>query len=176
MHGKLLSQQEKADRVAVITASLEDSEAPHTNDESLRADEDHKRKEELWGFVTYRQSFVTKSGKLGLEPRGMDVYDDIVVLWGEQCLIVARKAEHGQWITKGECFVEEWMQGDVVNALVHEEEKENAVFEFVCDRAAQGLEGTACSRIFSRYLDFQVKATQEMQVQGLIKTLLGLVQ
>jgi hypothetical protein len=131
MHGKLLSQQEKADRVAVITASLEDSEAPHTNDESLRADEDHKRKEELWGFVTYRQSFVTKSGKLGLEPRGMDVYDDIVVLWGEQCLIVARKAEHGQWTMKGECFVEEWVQGGVVNVLVQEEEKRNVIFEFV---------------------------------------------
>lgn len=133
--GKLLSERERDQYAVGLVASLEDSgfDLPQliTNHEALCVRGGIEWKDTFWRFITYRQPFVTKSGKFGLGPRGMNVGDSVVVLWSGQCPFVASETGHDQWILKGECFVKEWVNGDAVAALVREEEKEDVLFKFV---------------------------------------------
>lgn len=105
--------------------------------------ETSEAKEALWRFITYRTPFITESGKLGLGPyyaKGVSGSmnsdekepDVVVVLWGGQCpVVVGRAEEDGRWVLKGECYVEDWMDGEAVEKLVSEEGKDEVVFEFV---------------------------------------------
>ncbi len=55
------------------------------------------------------------------------------MLWGGQCPFVISKTaeETGQWVLKGECFVEGWMEGEGVERLVGGDGREDVVFEFL---------------------------------------------
>ena len=98
--GKLLSQQVKADWVSGFKAVPGGLGLNHT-DASLppkmrNANDVDECRSAFWRFLTYRQPFVTQSGKFGLGPRGMEAGDKLVVLWDSQCPFVAHAAGRGQ--------------------------------------------------------------------------------
>ncbi|KAJ4352678.1 hypothetical protein N0V95_004062 [Ascochyta clinopodiicola] len=85
----------------------------------------------LWRFTTYRAPFITTTRAFGLGPREVAVGDAVIVLWGAQCPFVVSAAGDGQWMLKGECFVEAWVEGEAVRALMDREEIKERVFEVV---------------------------------------------
>ncbi|KZM25251.1 uncharacterized protein EKO05_0007412 [Ascochyta rabiei] len=98
----------------------------------LVADGAHEAQEALWRFVTYRTPFITGKGAFGLGPREAKEGDAVVVLWGGQCpFVVSAAGDDGQWVLQGECFVQEWMHGEAVQALVDDEGIEDGVFELL---------------------------------------------
>lgn len=62
---------------------------------------------------------------------GLTVGDQVVVLWRGQCSFVTVGGGNGQWILKGECFVDGSMGGDKVAELIRREEKDDVAFEYV---------------------------------------------
>ena len=132
--GRFLSPRQKDDCIAALSREMRDfgldtSSIP-TERLDLNCNEGFDWKETIWRFITYRQPFVTEQGRFGLGPRGIKEGDAVAMLWGGQCPFVISEAGGGQWTLKGECFVEGWMDGDAVAALVREQ-KEDMLFEFV---------------------------------------------
>lgn len=129
MNGQLLSPQKKASwNLALYTyisimkfnVAFSPSEPEHTG-----------LQETIWRFLTYRQPFVTQTGKFGLGPWGLSEGDKIAVLWGGQCPFVICEAADGGWKLKGECYIDDWMDGNAVAELIHEAGKSDTQFEFV---------------------------------------------
>lgn len=87
--------------------------------------------ETVWRFLTYRQPFITRTGKFGLGPWGLSEGDKIAVLWGGQCPFVIGEAADVRWMLKGECYIDDWMDGNVVAELVREAGTSDTEFEFV---------------------------------------------
>jgi hypothetical protein len=53
------------------------------------------------------------------------------VLWGGQCPFVICGAADGRWTLKGECYIDDWMDGNVVAELVRESGTSDMQFVFV---------------------------------------------
>ncbi|KAF9693662.1 hypothetical protein EKO04_008305 [Ascochyta lentis] len=133
--GRLLSPPQKEIYLKNLKQVLEsyntDGSAAPATPARFPADTKCEAEEALWRFITYRTPFITQKGEFGLGPWETQEGDAVVVLWGGQCPFVVGAAGEAQWLLKGECFVERWMGGDGVRALVGEEGREDGVFEFL---------------------------------------------
>ncbi|KAH6639409.1 heterokaryon incompatibility protein-domain-containing protein [Boeremia exigua] len=133
--GQRLPPYQEEEIVAFLTDTMGDIGAglvgTPTEGLDFNRNEGLKWKETVWGFITYRQPFVTETGMFGLGPQGLEEGDAVVALWGGQCPFVISDAGNGRWTLKGECYVEDWMHSAVVEALVRKEKKKDVFFEFV---------------------------------------------
>ena len=134
--GHLLSSLQKQEHQSSVADLMNDLGIEDPSFPPVHTDISHinviAAREALWRFVTYRQPFITEQGVFGLGPRGVEKGDKVVVLWGGQCPFVIGKIENEDgWVLKGECFVEEWMDGKSIDELIHKEEMEDTVFRFL---------------------------------------------
>ena len=129
MNGQLLSPQQKASWILALRTHISTLKFDGT---SLPPGPAGTGLEEtVWRFITYRQPFVTQTGKFGLGPWGLSEGDKVAVLWGGQCPFVICEATDGRWKLKGECYIDDWMDGSVVAELVGEAGMSDTEFEFV---------------------------------------------
>ena len=127
INGQLLSPQQKASwNLALYTyISILKFDVAFSPSEP----EYNGLRETVWRFVTYRQPFVTRTGKFGLGPWGLSEGDKFALLWGGQCPFVICEAADGGWKLKGECYIDDWMDGNAVAELIHEAGKSDTQFE-----------------------------------------------
>lgn len=134
-NGQLLSPRDKDDWVLALSTYISilklDVINPPTGLENFLYEDRHRLNETIWRFVTYRQPFVTRTGKFGLGPWGLSEGDKVAVLWGGQCPFVICGAADGRWKLKGECYIDDWMDGNAVAELVREAGTSDTEFEFV---------------------------------------------
>jgi hypothetical protein len=71
----------------------------------------------LWWHTSYRCTFFTETGELGLGPLAAREGDSVVVLWGAQVPFVVRERDGGSFILLGECYIEELMDGQALGRL-----------------------------------------------------------
>ncbi|KAJ8106890.1 hypothetical protein OPT61_g9243 [Boeremia exigua] len=133
--GLLSSPLQKEECEACLSKAVEDygldTSTLSTESSKSSPKGDSTWKGTIWRVITYRQPFVTKSGRIGLGPQGLKEGDAVAVLWGGQCPFVISEADSQQRMLKGQCYVEDWMDGDAVAEFVREKGKETVMFEFV---------------------------------------------
>lgn len=129
MNGQLLSPHQKDSWVIALCTYISILKLDATF--SPTGPEDFGLQETIWCFLTYRQPFVTQTGKFGLGPWGLSEGDKVAVLWGGQCPFVICEAADGRWKLKGECYIDDWMDGNAVAELIRKAGTSDTEFEFI---------------------------------------------
>ncbi|KAF3007814.1 hypothetical protein E8E13_010539 [Curvularia kusanoi] len=135
-NGYLLSQQQKPGYITALYSLIHRNFEPETSRPPSEPDStshpgDPELTKSMHHYMAYRQPFITQTGRLGLGPHGLSQGDRVAVLWGGQCPFVVSTTGDGQWTLKGECFIQDWMEGEEVAKQARETGAKDAIFVFV---------------------------------------------
>ncbi|KAJ4988214.1 het domain protein [Stagonosporopsis vannaccii] len=130
--GLLLSPHQKEACVAFLSRTIQNYGLDASTKHVAPAHHDNlKWRDTIHRFTTYRQPFLTCTGRFGLGPTSLSEGDTVAVLWGGQCPFVLSGVDDRQWLLRGECYVQGWMDGEGVAELVLTTGREGVKFEFI---------------------------------------------